>query len=176
MKLDWKEIEKNIKYCPRCNSTLTKGEKTVLICATCDFHYYIDPQPTNAAILINKTGEILLIKRREDPKHGWWDLPGGFIDPGETIEESMTREIKEELSIEITDLKYFCSTADIYLYDGFNHPTIGAIFTGRVDNQIIKPSDDAEEAILFAPDKIPFDKIAFPSLVLAIRRFVSNSS
>ena len=175
MKLDWKEIEKNIKYCLRCKSALKKSKKTVLVCATCDFHYYIDPQPTNAAILTNKNGEILLIKRKADPKPGWWDLPGGFIDPGETIEESMMREIKEELKIEIDDLKYIDSTADFYLYDDFNHPTICAIFTGKINDQIIRPSDDAEEARFFAPDKIPFEKIAFPSLVTALKKFISNS-
>ncbi len=173
MKFDFEMIKENIKFCPRCKTNFKKIKENLLVCGSCSFNFYIDPQPTNAVILINKKGEILLVKRKTDPKRGWWDLPGGFVDPNETIEQSMHREIKEELGIEVKNLEYFTSTSDIYFFNDFYRPTIAAIFIAKVDNQKIEPSDDAEEAIFFAPKKIPFEKIAFPSLAEVLKEFIS---
>lgn len=174
MKFDPKTFDENIKFCPRCKGNLERKSERLLTCNLCGFDYYIDPQPTNAAILTNKKGEILLVKRKLDPKKGYWDLPGGFLDLHETIEESMDREILEEIGIKARNLKYFTSTYDTYLFNGFSSPSIASIFIGEVGDEKIIPSDDAEEAMFFAPKKIPFNKIAFPSLVLAIKKFLSK--
>lgn len=59
-----------------------------------------------SSALIEKDGKILLVKRRFKPHPGWWALPGGIVEHGETVEETAIREIKEEtgLNIEIVKL------------------------------------------------------------------------
>src|SRR4030067_2256524 len=51
--------------------------------------------------VINRKGEILLLKRKEDPHAGFWGLPGGQIEFGEYLEEAIIREIKEETNIDV---------------------------------------------------------------------------
>jgi 8-oxo-dGTP diphosphatase len=57
---------------------------------------------TSTAIILYRDSKILLIKRNTVPFIGYWALPGGRIDPGETIEQTIIREVKEETGLEIT--------------------------------------------------------------------------
>src|SRR3990167_11236908 len=111
------------KYCPNCKAKI-KMDDRLIDCALCGFHYYLNPAPTNGLILESEKGEILLVKRKVSPKKGYWDVPGGFIDFGENLEESLKREIKEELGIQIFNLKYFISVSVPYLYKGINYHTL----------------------------------------------------
>ena len=87
------------KFCPKCSGDLTRKSENLLVCQKCKFELYLNPKPTNAAILENEKGEILLVKRKIPPKEGFWDLPGGFVEVGESAEEAIVREVKEELGI-----------------------------------------------------------------------------
>ena len=57
--------------------------------------------------LIVKNQKILLIKRKGEPFHNYWALPGGHLDLNETAEEGVAREIKEETNLTVTSLKLF---------------------------------------------------------------------
>jgi 8-oxo-dGTP diphosphatase len=65
-----------------------------------------------AAILI-KDGKVLIAQRVNDKHHGFWEFPGGKVDIGETPEEAIVRELKEELSIDTEVLSFF----DESIYD-----------------------------------------------------------
>ena len=56
---------------------------------------------------MNADGELLVVTRNRDPAKGTWDLPGGFLDPGETYEQGLRRELREELNLDIFALRYF---------------------------------------------------------------------
>ena len=58
---------------------------------------------------------LLLIERKNDPGKGLYDLPGGFVDYGETLEQGMKRELKEEIGIAPKNLKYYSSKPKQYL-------------------------------------------------------------
>jgi len=53
-------------------------------------------------------------QRTFDPFKGWWDLLGGFVEEGETLEEACKRELQEETGLEATDLAYIGSFAEEY--------------------------------------------------------------
>ena len=62
------------------------------------------PEPTVGALILNPEGNILLVKA---PKHGErYIIPGGHIEIGETIEEAVKREVKEETDLEVSDLEF----------------------------------------------------------------------
>jgi 8-oxo-dGTP diphosphatase len=53
------------------------------------------------AVIVNDSGEILLLKRMKDPEKGYWSIPGGTVEFGETIEETIIREVFEEIGVTI---------------------------------------------------------------------------
>ena len=113
-------------------------------------------------ILKDEAGEILLVKRAIDPKKGFWDVPGGFVDQGETFEECTVREAKEELGAEITDLKYIDSIIDTYLFQGIEYETLGVMFEARLKNiDELAPADDVASYKFFKPTELPFEHFSF---------------
>jgi len=174
MKADLEKIVSQYKFCFKCAGKLKWKENKLLICQNCGSKNYLNAAPVNAAILVNNKSQVLLVERKFDPKKGFWDLPSGFVDFNENAEESTTREIKEELNVEIRDLKYFSSEYDLYTYDGVTFPTLGIIFTGSVGNQKIQVSDDVSGFKFFDKKEIPFDRIAFEGLQDALRRYIKK--
>lgn len=161
-------------FCPECSKKLTKKTKNLYVCDNCGFHLYENPRPTNGLIAENEKGEILLVKRLYPPKEGFWDVPGGFVDIGETLEESFQREIKEELGVEVKDLHYLISTADRYLYKGINYHTLCFISTGKIDSKKIVAHDDISEVRFFPKNKVPFAQIAFEGVKKGIKFYLSS--
>ena len=114
-----------------------------------------NPFPTVDIIIeVNDTG-IVLIKRK-NPPHGW-AIPGGFVDYGETVEETGVREAKEEtgLDVELTRLLGVYSDPD---RDPRVH-TVSTVFVARASGTPVG-LDDAAEARVFTRDNLP-DDLAF---------------
>ncbi|MBI3486335.1 NUDIX domain-containing protein [Candidatus Daviesbacteria bacterium] len=162
----------DIKYCYICGSELEKKSDALFICKKSAHHIYTNAKPCNGVIIENKKGEILLVKRKFPPKQGSWDLPGGFINPAESLEQSVVREIKEELEVELKREIYVKSYSDRYLFEGINYHTICVIFTGEIGEQIPKAADDALELKFFPKDKIPYSEIGFDGIKLALKDYL----
>ena len=84
-------------YCPVCGSkhfdiNNFKSKR----CQDCGFTYYANPCSATAAFIVNDKQEMLVVRRAKEPAKGTLDLPGGFVDMYETVEDGMRREIKEE--------------------------------------------------------------------------------
>lgn len=168
--------EFDFSFCPKCGGTLEKKDNTVLVCSRCDLHYYVNPKPSNTVMLQNINGEILFVKRKYEPQKGYWDLPGGFVDLHETVEESVHREIQEELGITISDISYLTSFPDRYAYKGVNWHTICSAFTAKIPtNTSIKAADDVSEVAFFTYEDIPYDHIAFEGIKKFLMSIKKNS-
>ncbi|MCX8082249.1 MAG: NUDIX hydrolase [bacterium] len=115
---------------------------------------YKNPIPT-VDIIIELDGGIVLIKRKNYP-YGW-ALPGGFVEYGETLENAVLREAKEETGLNIVDLKQF------HTYSAPDrdprHHTISTVFIGK-GRGILKGDDDAEDAKIFTEENLP-EEIVF---------------
>lgn len=161
------------KFCPSCRNKVKKISNRLIDCHSCGFHFYLNPCPTNALIIENNQEEILLVKRKFNPYKNMWDLPGGFLDFNETIEESVTREIKEEINIKINNFNYLGSFVDRYLYKGVNYHTICFIFYTKIDkNLTFKPKDDVAKLKFFPKNKIPWEEIAFKGIKKALKEYI----
>jgi 8-oxo-dGTP diphosphatase len=113
----------------------------------------------NRAVTIDavviKENKVLLIKRGVEPFKDYWALPGGHVDWDETLEETVKREVKEELDVNVTNLK------QIGIYsDPSRHPkqAINVAYAVAIEGEI-KPGDDAKEFKWFDLNKLP--KLAF---------------
>lgn len=92
-------------YCPRCASELKPRETDPPdpprpTCPNCGFVHYLNPTPTVQA-WIDRDGSFLLLRRNQEPKKGVWNMPGGFVEPGEDGPEAISREVREETGLEI---------------------------------------------------------------------------
>lgn len=160
------------KFCPKCAGALEKKEGNLLLCSSCGFHFYQNPKLCSAVILENNKGEILLVRRFMEPKKGFWDLPGGFVDPDETLEESAIREIKEELGIELPEVRYLSSHYNDYLYEEVNYSCVSGIFTGKFDGEVLVSDGEISEIKFFPKDQIPWDNIGFEAMTLGLKDYL----
>jgi len=130
-------------------------------------------------ILENNKGEILLTKRKFPPKKGFWDLPGGFIDFGETVEESLRREIKEELGMELKKISYFNSYWSYYPYKGIRYQTLCHVFIGKYQEEKLSIKDDIIDYKFFPKDKIIsqdiFQKLSFNDVKNSLKDYILAS-
>jgi ADP-ribose pyrophosphatase YjhB (NUDIX family) len=105
--------------------------------------------------IIDINTKIVLIERK-NPPYGW-ALPGGFVDEGETVEDAVIREMKEETNLNLENLQQFHVYSDP-LRDPRGH-TVSVVFTAIGVGEP-KAQDDAKEIGLFTSDTLPED-IAF---------------
>ena len=168
---------KLFECCPSCGSkdVLFDGFKE-FSCSECSFIYYHNVAVGVAAIL-ELDQEILLIERGKDPGRGKLDLPGGFVDAKESAEEALSREIHEEIGIEINAamLKYFGSYPNAYEYKGVVYQTCDLFFYSRIDAYPTTFNKREVQAVnLVNPAEIRSDRIAFPSVRACLSRFLET--
>lgn len=97
------------RFCPACGQDWHEG----VTCISCGVAWWVNPVPAVCGILVRE-GSVLLIHRNSEPYMGSWDLPGGFIEIGETPNEALVREVREETGLNITHEVYFGSWTDLY--------------------------------------------------------------
>ncbi len=137
-------------------------------CIQCDFTYYQNAAAAVAAILIHQN-EILLTIRKADPGKGMLDLPGGFVDPGESLEVALHREIEEELNFSTRNWEYLFSFPNRYEFKGVVYPTMDAFFkTDLEEKPSITPCDDVADTVWMPLDRIDLNTIALISVRTAI--------
>lgn len=160
------------RYCPKCSSFRigVSGERS-LLCPDCGFQYFINSVAAVAALVSDEKGSLLLTTRGVEPHMGKLDLPGGFIDPGESAEQAVVRELNEELGLRVKSLGYIGSSTNEYVYAGLSVFTLDLAFRvipESVDN--LTPMDDIRDFRFYDWDEIDFNQIPAPS----IRNFVNQ--
>jgi ADP-ribose pyrophosphatase YjhB (NUDIX family) len=164
--------KKAYRFCPKCSGRLVPQNENFLKCSSCRLHFYINPAVCNAVILENKKGEILLVKRKFPPKKDLWDLPGGFIQPNETLEQSIKREIKEELNVDITMSQFVGVYPGHYLYQNINYPTLCVVVSAKMAKAKLIPKDDVSQFRFFGRDVVLKQKIAFGGICLGLKDYL----
>lgn len=152
-------------YCPSCKLTDYQfdGIKK-FVCNSCGFEYYHNTASAVAGFL-EYEGKVVVIKRNRDPGKGMLDLPGGFCDPMESGEESLIREIKEELGIEPFDLKYLCSFPNKYHYKNNAYYTTDFFYTGKIDTyKFTLETEEVKSVQLIDPMQLEKQKFVFESM------------
>ncbi len=111
---------------------------------------------TATAIIPYPQNKILLIKRSTPPFVGYWALPGGRVDPGETVEQTIVREVKEETGLDITVVSKIGECHEQGVQDGFEYDYYPACFlVKRVGGEIKKQESEIEEIKLFSLNAVP---------------------
>jgi ADP-ribose pyrophosphatase YjhB (NUDIX family) len=167
------DLKKLFQYCPSCGSQEIRfdGLKEFR-CAVCSFTYYHNVA-TGVGAILDLAGKILLIRRGKDPGKGRLDLPGGFVDPGESAEEALRREIQEELGIDAGPLEYVGSYPNVYEYRSVVYRTCDVFFHSRIDSLPTSlDQTEVQEMVLTELREVPLDEIAFQSVRACLSRFL----
>jgi len=132
-----------------------------LVCAACGHVVYENPKIVVGAVVV--AGEaVLLCRRAIEPRHGFWTLPAGYLELGETLEEGAARETWEEAQarIELDGILGIFSISRI----GQVHIMFRARFAADAVSPRFAAGAETLEVGLFAWDDIPWDRLAFPSV------------
>lgn len=168
------------RFCPVCGSNHfeihnVKSKQ----CKDCGFTYYANPCSATAAFILRPGAggedELLAVRRAKAPAKGTLDLPGGFCDMGETVEEGMRREIKEETGLDVTELRYLFSSPNEYLYSGMNIHTLDMDYLVRVAaGTEVCAADDAADACWIPLSQVQPADFGLTSIRNAVIRFLEH--
>ena len=155
------------EYCHYCGTGLIEKfcEGALrLFCNRCQEPIYENPLPATCLVVVDSKDRVLLVKRSVEPKKGFWCLPGGFMELGETPEQAALRELKEETGlvgrIEIL-LGVYANPSVIY------HTVLMVGYLVKSFSGTLIAGDDAMDAAFFNYDRLP--EIAFESHINFIR-------
>lgn len=112
----------------------------------------------DAIILHGETEGIVLVKRKYNPEKGKWALPGGHLEFGESLEEAVVREVKEETNLNLGEYEQFKAYSDPSRDPRGHYITM--VFTGNAYGEL-KSGDDAKEVQVFSMEEIKNMELAF---------------
>ena len=161
-----------MNFCSACGNAITQqipaGDNRLRdVCDDCGMIHYSNPNNVCGAILTWK-GKILLCKRAIEPRSGFWTLPAGFMENGETIAQAAARESMEEANAEAQSLR---------LFGVFSLPHISQIylmFQGELKTDQIFPGTESLQTELFEVDDIPWDELAFPVITHCLNLYIDH--
>ncbi|MFZ2853617.1 MAG: NAD(+) diphosphatase [Rhodocyclaceae bacterium] len=144
--LDWR---KHHRFCGQCAAaTVVKPGELAMQCPSCQLIVY--PRISPAVMVLVRDGDKLLLARSAHFKPGVFSALAGFVEPGETLEECAIREVREEVGIEIANLRYFHSQSW-----PFPNSLMVAFFADYAGGTIQPDPNEIEAAAWFSLDALP---------------------
>lgn len=172
------------RFCPVCGSqNFNDHDFKSRRCADCGFTFYFNAAAACAVIITNEQGQLLVARRAEEPQKGTLDLIGGFVDPGESSDQAVIREIREETGIDIlplinsgqAGLRFLFSIPSTYLYSGLTIHSCDAFYHVQIPSDTtVKPDDDVAECFWLNPADINPDLFGLTSIRTAVRRYIEG--
>jgi NAD+ diphosphatase len=144
--IDW---DRTHQFCGRCGVPLkTKTDERAKACPQCGLLHF--PRLAPAIIVLVERGNQLLLARSRHFMPGMYSVLAGFVEPGESLEEAVVREVKEEVGIEIKDIKYFGSQPW-----PFPHSLMIGFMATYAGGEISLDDKEIEDAGWFRAEKLP---------------------
>ncbi len=144
--LDWQAQH---RFCGQCGTpTERKAGEHAMQCPACGLPVY--PRISPAIMVLVRDGDKLLLARSPRFKPGVFSALAGFVEPGETLEQCAVREVREEVGIEIANLRYFASQPW-----PFPNSLMVAFFADYVGGTITPDPAEIEAADWFSLDALP---------------------
>jgi ADP-ribose pyrophosphatase YjhB (NUDIX family) len=165
-------------FCPRCGSASSEPQDAPnqFKCPACGFTFYFNTATAVVGMILDAGGRILCIRREREPGKGMLAMPGGFVDAGESAEEALLREVREEVGLDLRDVTYFASYPNRYPYAGVIYSTLDIFFMCGTEDPSRAAALDAVSAVEWRePSGVRDQEIAFESMKAAIRAYRSKT-
>ena len=161
-----------IKHCRACGTLVTyviptDDNRERAVCPACATVHYENPLNVVGTVPI-WGAQVLLCKRAIEPRYGFWTLPAGFLELGETSAEGALRETVEESGAEV-DLGPLFSVLDVARVG-----QVHLFYLATMRSQALAPGSETLEARLFREDEVPWDEIAFRTVRETLRYFFDD--
>jgi len=137
------------------------------VCDACTIVHYQNPKIVVGCVP-ERDGKILLCKRAIEPRHGFWTVPAGFMELGETTAQGAARETLEEACAEVRIGHLFASV------DVVEAGQVHLFFTAALMSDFAA-GDESLEVQMFAKDEIPWQEIAFRSGTFALKKYLDDA-
>ena len=161
-----------MKFCSSCSNPVKQeipsGDNRLrYVCTVCSEIHYQNPRVI-AGVLPIYQDQILLCKRSIEPRHGYWTLPAGFLENGESSVEGALRECMEESR---------ATVVDPILYAIYDIPQINQVYMlyrGELSTPEFGPTSESSEVNLFYEKDIPWSQIAFPMVEITLDHYFED--
>jgi NAD+ diphosphatase len=160
-----KEWDRCHQFCGVCGApTVRRAGERARECPACHTLAYPRLSPV-VMILIRRGGELLLARSPRFPP-GMYSALAGFVEPGETLEECAAREVREEVGVEIANLRYFASQSW-----PFPHSLMMAFTADHAGGEIRLADPEIEDAGWYSPERLPL----LPHALSIARRLIDSA-
>jgi len=162
----------NMKFCSQCGAEVRIGipegdNRKRHICDSCGIIHYHNPKIV-AGCIPAWEDKVLLCRRAIEPRYGFWTVPAGFMENGETTYQSAARETLEEANARV-DVQA--------LYLTVNLPRINQVymlFRAQLLDLDFCAGEESLKVDLFTREQIPWQELAFPTVALALEQFFKD--
>lgn len=161
-----------MKYCCYCSAELIykipeDDNRHRYICQQCDIVHYQNPKIVAGCLPVWED-KVLLCKRAIEPRSGYWTLPAGFMELGESSLEAGIRETQEEAnaSVEVEDL--------FAVFNLLHVDQVYIMYRSRLTDLDFSPGVESLEVKLFKEDEIPWDELAFTTISETLKVFFED--
>jgi len=163
-----------VKYCSQCAGSISlkippKDTLERYVCDQCGTVFYQNPRLVVGTLPRWKEG-VLLCKRSIEPRLGFWTLPSGYLENGETAEEGAIRETEEEAGARVSVVR---------LYSVYSLPHVNQVYLIFLSDLIdldFEPGEESLEVRLFRREEVPWDEIAFRAITFSLQRYFEDQA
>ena len=161
-----------MKFCNNCAAPLAlripEGDHLPrYVCDTCGMIHYQNPRLVVGCVP-EHGARILLCRRAIEPRRGYWTVPAGFMENGETLQQAAARETREEALAEV-EIGSLLSVVHV-----LHAQQVHVFFRATLAAERYGAGVESLEVALFETSAIPWDDIAFPSTDFTLRRYLED--
>lgn len=168
----------DIRHCRLCGSATERRvpeleERERAVCPACGYIDYVNPNAVVGTIPVwwqepDGRPRVLLCRRAIEPRRGWWTVPAGFQEWGESLQEGAVRETTEEAGARV-EVEGLHSVLDV-VHVGQTH----VLYRARLLDLDLAPGPETLENALVPVDEIPWDELAFRTVERGLRAWVDD--
>jgi ADP-ribose pyrophosphatase YjhB (NUDIX family) len=161
-----------MNFCSHCGSAVVlktpDGDSRLrFVCESCRTVHYQNPKVVCGCLPVWED-RVLMCRRAIEPRRGFWTLPAGFMENGETTPEAAARETAEEAAARVT-------IGELYALFNIRHINqVYLMFRADLHDGIYGVGEESLECRLFTEEEIPWDEIAFPTIKRTLRYYFED--